>query len=42
MNMSIANMPLGYLVDSRCESEVRIAEEQGVEACSLARNTLGG
>jgi len=42
MNMSIANVPPGSLVDSKCESEVKIAEEQGVGACSLARNTLGG
>jgi hypothetical protein len=25
----------------KCESKVKIVEEQGVGACSLARNTLG-
>jgi len=42
MNMNIVNAPPGSFVDSRCESEMRIAEEQRVKACSLARNTLGG
>jgi len=34
--------PPGSLIDSKCEFEVKITEEQGVEACSLAHNTLRG
>jgi hypothetical protein len=31
-----------YLLDSlKCESEVKTVQEQGVGACSLARNILG-
>ncbi len=29
------------LIDSKCESEVKTTEEQGVKARSLVRSTLG-
>jgi hypothetical protein len=34
--------PLGSSIDSKCESEMKTAEEQGVGAHSLARSTLRG
>jgi hypothetical protein len=38
----VGDAPLGSLIDSKCEFEVKTTKEQRVGAHSLARSTLGG
>ncbi len=35
-------MPLGSLINSKCESKVKTTKEQEVGACSMAHSTLKG
>jgi len=41
-SISSRDAPLGSLINSKCEFEVKTMEKQGIGARSLARNTLGG